>query len=346
MRVAIDLSSAAYGGGITYARELLPRLLEYPTVDVGPVLVRPNLVEVLPPTLQIVPARSRLAARDPRWRSAAESCDVVFAPTEITFQRYDVPLVLAIRNASLALSLVRESSLRRKARFLTQRQLARRSAKWASAHIAVSGFAARLGENLGVSPQRLRVVYHGGPAPVRAVETRPARRFLFVSALYRYKNVDRMINAFAGLPGNWTLDIVGADVDRRFRRLLDDLTRRLNLEDRVHFRGHLSGDALRSAYLNADCFVWPPYAETFGHPLLEAHSFGLPILAARAASSQEIVGDAAVYFDPYSVADLRNQLSYAAQVGVQAGPLPRQYSWEKCAAATAAVFQSVTSACD
>jgi glycosyltransferase involved in cell wall biosynthesis len=344
VRIAIDLSSAASGGGVTYARELLPRLAEVPGIDLGPVLVRPPAIDLLPPGLRILPAHGRAAARNAAWRSEAESCDVVFAPTEISLQRYKAPLVLAIRNASLVPWLVQESTVRRKTRFLAQRKLARQSAKWATAHIAVSHFAASLADNLGAPSHSVHVVHHGGPAAVRFVERLPARRFLFVSNLYRYKNVDRMISAFAGLSGDWTLDIVGAAVDLSFRRLLDQLTLRLGLSERVHFLGPLSETALHSAYLASDCFVWPPYAETFGHPLLEAHAFGLPIIAARASSNEEIAGAAAVYFDPFDVDGLRRYLSIAINEGLQTGPLPRHYSWEACAAATVSVLESACAA--
>lgn len=344
MRVAIDLSSAASGGGVTYVREVLPRMAKSPGIDLGPILVRPATVGVLPPQLEIIPARNRLAARADSWRSKAECCDVVFAPTEISFQRYDAPLVLAVRNPSLALWLVREATVSRKVRFLAQRRIARQSARWATAHIAVSYFAASLAANLGVPSHRVHVVHHGGPPAVRRLERRPARRFLFVSNLYRYKNVDRMLSAFGGLPGDWTLDIVGAAVDLPFRRSLDRLKVHLGLSEKVNFVGPLFGEALKSAYLASDCFVWPPYAETFGHPLLEAHAFGLPIIAARAASNEEVAGAAAVYFDPFDVDALRSHLSIAMSEGLETGPLPREYSWDACVAATISVLKSACAA--
>lgn len=340
MRIAIDLSSAASGGGITYARELLPRLLGLPNVELGAILVRPAVAHVVPAGLRVLSATDRFAARSSGWRREVERCDVVFAPSEISFQRYEVPTVLAVRNASLALWLVRESPLREKARFIVQRELARRSARWAVAHVAVSHHAARLAhDNLRIQPQRVHVVYHGGPARQRPLVRRPARRFLFVSNLYRYKNVSRLISALEGLSGEWSLDIVGAEVDQRFSRDLQRQVQKLHLTERVHFRGHLVGEQLRRAYLDADCFVWPPYAETFGHPLLEAHSFGLPIVAARASSNEEIVGGAAVYFDPFDVDGLRQQLASAMSEVLPIGSLPRRYSWDGCAVATARVLE-------
>lgn len=290
--------------------------------------------------MRVLPATNRFAARSGTWLKEAERCDVVFVPSEITFQRYETPIVLAVRNASLALSLVRESPLRLKARFVAQREFARRSAKWSAAHIAVSRHAAHLATtNLRIPPERVHVVYHGGPAQVRPVVSTPAHRFLFVSNLYRYKNVKRAIIALAAIGGEWTLDLVGGEVEPAFSQELRQLTEKLGLEERIRFRGHLSGDSLQAAYLEADCFLWPPYAETFGHPLLEAHAFGLPIIAAEAASNREIAGDAAVYFEPFDVEDLQGKLIMAMTTGLQTGPLPRSYSWEDCAAGTVKVLQ-------
>lgn len=339
MRVAIDLSSAVYGGAITYARELFPHLSEY--VDISAVLARPTAIDLLP-QMPYVTCEGRLGARSARWQAAVEDCDVVYAPTEVSFRSYDIPLVLAIRNASLAPTLFPEMGMRKRTRFVVQREFARRSAKWATRHIAVSKFAAGLATNLRVPSKRVRVVYHGGPPIVRAVKSGPARTFLFVSALNRHKNVDRMIAAFEGLPGNWDLQIVGPTVEEKFRQALEDLSRTLGLEDRIHFRGPLSGDALGQAYLNADCFLWPPYLETFGHPLIEAYASGLPIIAARAASNEEIAGDAAVYFDPLDVKALHGRLRAAVSGRLRTGPLPRDYKWSQCAASTADVLHEAS----
>ncbi|MGI9141490.1 MAG: glycosyltransferase family 4 protein [Gemmatimonadaceae bacterium] len=59
------------------------------------------------------------------------------------------------------------------------------------------------------------------------------------------------------------------------------------------FTGRLSGDALAEAYASADLFVFPSTTDTFGQVLVEAMASGLPIVAADAGPTREVVGDAA-----------------------------------------------------
>ncbi len=348
MRVAVDASSAAVGGGVTYLRRLLPLLAGAPEVEIGPVLVREAVLQSLGTgvagDLPFFPTPGRLGALTPRWRRAVARADVdvVLAPTEISFASYRCPLVLAVRNPSWRASNVREYPPRARRAIAVRRALARRSARTAAAHIAVSGYARELalGE-LGIPANQVHVVYHGGPPPGPARPVGPVRRFLFVSNLYRYKNLHRLLAALAGVDGPWHLEVVGAPVEPAFATELGDLVRHHGLATKVTFAGPLSGAALDAAYAGADCFLWPPYAETFGHPLLEAHSFGLPILAARAASNEEIAGEAARYFDPFDVEAQRTLLHEAVRHGIACGDLPRDYSWEACATQTVSVLRAV-----
>lgn len=68
--------------------------------------------------------------------------------------------------------------------------------------------------------------------------------------------------------------------------------RSLSPRDAV-FTGRLSGDALSEAYASADLFVFPSTTDTFGQVLLEAMASGLPIVAADAGPTREVLGDAA-----------------------------------------------------
>ena len=57
------------------------------------------------------------------------------------------------------------------------------------------------------------------------------------------------------------------------------------------FLGHQQGEALASAYANADMFLNPSITETFGNVTLEAISSGLPVICAAASGSRSIVDD-------------------------------------------------------
>jgi glycosyltransferase involved in cell wall biosynthesis len=80
--------------------------------------------------------------------------------------------------------------------------------------------------------------------------------------------------------------------------------REAGVADRVDLVGHLSLDDLRARYASARALVFPSLFEGFGIPLVEAMSSGCLVAAARVTSIPEIVGDAAILFDPRSEAEI------------------------------------------
>ena len=86
----------------------------------------------------------------------------------------------------------------------------------------------------------------------------------------------------------------------------------LSIADRVHLPGSLTGDDKWQAYADADVFCFPTFyeAETFGIVLIEAMSFGLPVVATRWRGIPEIVDDERTGFlvDPHDAASVANRL--------------------------------------
>jgi alpha-1,3-rhamnosyl/mannosyltransferase len=110
--------------------------------------------------------------------------------------------------------------------------------------------------------------------------------------------------------------------------------------DRV---GHVADAELLELYRAASCLLYPSRAEGFGFPPLEAMACGTPVVAARAGSLPEVVGDAAPLVDPDDDAGLAD-----AVAGVLADPGPwrerglaraAQFSWERCAELTVAAYR-------
>ena len=89
----------------------------------------------------------------------------------------------------------------------------------------------------------------------------------------------------------------------------------------------------------------PSLHEGFGLPALEAMAAGTPVLAGRAGAMPEVCGDAALYCDPESEDDIaRGLLALAADPPLRARlaaagrARARVFSWERCAATTAAAL--------
>jgi len=66
----------------------------------------------------------------------------------------------------------------------------------------------------------------------------------------------------------------------------------------ARYVGPVPDAALRALLAEARLFAMPALYEGFGLPALEAMAAGVPVAAARAGSLPEVLGDAAVFFDP------------------------------------------------
>ena len=80
------------------------------------------------------------------------------------------------------------------------------------------------------------------------------------------------------------------------------------LGDRVRFAGEVTEEQLQALYAGASALCMPSLYEGFGLPVLEAMASRCPVLCARAGSLPEVAGDAALFFDPYDDAELRDCL--------------------------------------
>ena len=75
--------------------------------------------------------------------------------------------------------------------------------------------------------------------------------------------------------------------------------RELGISGAVVHAGDFDHAQLHYLYERADVFVFPSFTESFGHPLVEAMSCGLPIVASDTAVNRELCGEAARYFDTF-----------------------------------------------
>lgn len=83
-----------------------------------------------------------------------------------------------------------------------------------------------------------------------------------------------------------------------------------NLKHRERFvlLDYVSAEALERLHENAYAFVFPSLNEGFGYPPVQSMRYGVPVASSGTTSIPEICGDAALYFDPYSVSEIKNRL--------------------------------------
>lgn len=124
-----------------------------------------------------------------------------------------------------------------------------------------------------------------------AVFRKKARRLLFVGNIEPRKGLDVLLTALGSLKDrNLHLDVAGffnakSDYFKEIKRIMA-----INkLEKNVSFHGLLNPETLVSLYQKADIFVFPSRHETYGMVLVEAMSFGLPVIASAIPTTIAIV---------------------------------------------------------
>lgn len=132
---------------------------------------------------------------------------------------------------------------------------------------------------------------------------------LFVGTLERRKNVTTLIEAFARVAKEADLQLVLAGRFGYGFSEIEAAIQRQGCRERYVLTGYVSDEELSMLYTMAELFAYPSRYEGFGIPLVEAMSFGLPIVASRIPASEEVAGDAALYYaDPEDGSALAEQI--------------------------------------
>src|SRR5262249_19747004 len=90
-----------------------------------------------------------------------------------------------------------------------------------------------------------------------------------------------------------------------------NLVQAAGAEDRVRFLGPIAAADAPGLYTGAQLFVFPSVYEGFGLPPLEAMACGVRGVCSQAPSLPEVVGDAALLFDPLDEAAITTTIARA-----------------------------------
>jgi glycosyltransferase involved in cell wall biosynthesis len=191
--------------------------------------------------------------------------------------------------------------------------LAARGLRRAQAIIAVSNYVRDLLlERLDLPPDRVHVIHeavdhnffypqHVTDSFRRKHELSPDCQYvLYAGSEQPRKNFLTLVRAFARVSSelpNTRLLKVGQPEYQSERKKAEKLIRQLNIEQKVVFLGHVNAE-LPLFYCASDVFVFPSRYEGFGFPPLEAMACGTPVICTNTSSLPEVVGNAALSFDP------------------------------------------------
>jgi glycosyltransferase involved in cell wall biosynthesis len=362
MRVGLDLLylvPGETGGRETYARELVPAMLElapelelvaFVNRDAGPQLAA-ELGDGVRAVVVPVSARNRaqwtlgelalvsVAARRARVELLHSMAN--FAPSWGPFKRVVTIHDLQYREVPDLLSW----PVRTATHGLVSLAAAR-------AHRIVAVSAAG-GEEIvaGLGVQRGRIdVIPNGVRPARSAPSTAGVRerhrlgersvALAVATNLPHKNLPMLIDALSLIEPavRPVLAIAGHGTDDgalRAQRAAAGVT-----ED-VRLLGGLSTEELDSLYAVADCLVLPTLHEGFGLPVLEAMARSVPVVCSNIPALREVAGSAALYFDPRAPAQIAAKLTeviadlaLAERLRELGGKRAAEFSWAAAAEAT------------
>lgn len=173
-------------------------------------------------------------------------------------------------------------------------------------------------------------------------------RIVYVSIVDLYKHQWQVAEAVAllraeGLPVS--LESIGPAYPPALKRLEGVMKRRDPRGEFLHYSGSLPHDELPAQYAAADVCVFASSCENMPNILLEGMASAAAIACSNRGPMPEVLGDAGVYFDPESPADIANalrglidstELRYAkARAAVERA---RHFAWTRCAAETFGFF--------
>ncbi len=141
------------------------------------------------------------------------------------------------------------------------------------------------------------------------------RTWLYVGRIAPNKRVEDIIRAFdyyhRRIEPASRLLLVGSRRNDRYNAEIDDLIRQCELGDAVVFPGPLRASALGVLYRLADLYISLSEHEGFCVPLVEAMSFGLPVLAFDSTAVPGTLGKSGVLLhrkDPPLVAEVAHAI--------------------------------------
>jgi glycosyltransferase involved in cell wall biosynthesis len=220
--------------------------------------------------------------------------------------------------------------------------------------LTVSNFSkSEILRNLQVDPQKVFVTYNGvlpnyEPVAdplflqyVRDIYELPKDFIFCLSNNKPHKNIHQLVRAFCFSDLNIPL-VLASPVDRAIIKIAENYGKK----HLIYFSKFIAEEHLPAVYSLTRLFVFPSTYEGFGLPPLEALACGVPVVVARSSSLPEVVGDNAIFTDPYDYQDIARAL----KIGIEDEELrnrlrkngmqhARRFSWTEMTRQTLEIYE-------
>lgn len=139
---------------------------------------------------------------------------------------------------------------------------------------------------------------------------------LYTGMWKKHKNLKRLLEAFQKVKAALDIQLVLAGkIDKNEPEIIAEIERINDHSidgalsgDPVFATGFVPEELLPAAYAGALAYTQSSLNEGFGLPPLEAMSCGTPVAAGKISATPEVLGDAALYFDPENVDDMAEKI--------------------------------------
>jgi glycosyltransferase involved in cell wall biosynthesis len=172
-------------------------------------------------------------------------------------------------------------------------------------------------------------------------------RMLYMGRLHPIKGIERLIEALAQLRHeSFCLTICG-DGHSSYAASLRSLVRRLDLETRVTFHGHVRNAEKLHAYMESDVCIVPSFSENFGMVVVEALAHGIPVIASKGTPWAQIEKHGAGFWVENRPQDLAAALTEIARKDLSVmGSIGRkwmreQFQWKSIATQMSDLYRAI-----
>jgi glycosyltransferase involved in cell wall biosynthesis len=372
IRLFINGLAASAGAGLTYLRNVIPQLARRTDAQATVLLSAelrgefaefPNISFAEASPSRGVAGRFVFEQTKLRALTRRSGAQVLVSTGNFALRNSPVPQILLSGN-SLYISDDFYRDVRKRGDYmlwadtLLKGWFARRSVDWADVTVAPSkAFAEDLGKWTG---KNVLSVYHGfdrdlftgdsTPLPAtmqnQLKESADALKLLFVSHYNYYRNFETLIRALPilrdRLPGKkiklfLTCHLASSMNPGSYRtEAASSLMSTLGVRDNIVELGSVPYRSLHHLYRACHMYVTPAYTETFAHPLVEAMSSGLPVVASDLPVHREICGDAGIYFPRFSpdalaerIMQIHDSPELAEEMSRNGLRRAREFSWSE-----------------
>jgi glycosyltransferase involved in cell wall biosynthesis len=230
----------------------------------------------------------------------------------------------------------------------------RRCIKQSEFILTVSKFSkSEIVKNLKLNPDKVFVTYNGVSDNYKRIEDKltleyvrdiyelPEKFIFCLSNNKPHKNVQQLVRAYC-YSGITTPLVLTSPVDPGVITIAENYGKK----HQVYFTKFIEEEHLPAVYSMTHLFVYPSTYEGFGLPPLEAISCGAPVVVARSSSLPEVVGDHAIFTNPYDYKDMAQALiagvtdqkirDHLAQYGDNHA---KRFSWDEMTSQTLSIYE-------